>query len=60
MADGVVVVSKSRDWAEAVPDSSKESSVTFFLQCLDGLFRKRGSSAFEAVKAGVEFDEREL
>lgn len=60
MTDGVVV-SESRDWGrEAVPDSSKESSVTFFLQCLDGLFRKRGSGAFEAVKAGVEVDEREL
>jgi hypothetical protein len=44
----------------AVPDSSKEGSITFFLQCLDGLFRKRGSGAFEAVKASVEVDEREL
>jgi hypothetical protein len=43
-----------------LPDSSKESSVTFFLQSFDGLFRKRVSRAFEAVKASVEIDEREL
>ena len=60
MADGVVVVSKSRDWAEAVPDSSKESSVTFFLQNFDSLFRKCSSRAFKAVKACVKVDEREL
>jgi hypothetical protein len=58
MTDGIVVSPKMGQ--RAVPDSSKESSVTFFLQYLDGLFRKRGSGAFEAVKPGVEVDEREL
>ena len=45
---------------EGVPDSSKQSSVTFSLQCLDGLLRQCGSGAFEAIKAGVEVNEGKI
>ena len=45
---------------EGVPDSSKESAVTFVLERFDRLFRKSASCTFETVEAGVEIDKREL
>jgi hypothetical protein len=58
MTNGVVVSPEMGQGG--VPDRSKESSVTFLLQSFDGLFRERSSRAFEAVKASVKVDEREL
>ena len=45
---------------EGAPDSSKQSSVTFFLQSLHSALGQRGPGAFEAIEAGVEVHKGEI
>lgn len=43
-----------------IPDSSKQSSITFLLQRLDGLIRQRATCLLKSSISSLEIDEGEL